>query len=287
MFTPIAFFGGKKDSKFYILDELGSGSFFAYSLRKLSSTYTGSAIRVRRSNDNAEQDIGFDSNGDLDESALTSFVGANSGFIRTLYDQNGSNNANQTNTSQQPRIVNAGTIEREPNSNKPAIRYGTVSSQYLNFTTAVSVANCRNSTFYGIAVGSRSAGNLGNVIGGINTSYGVRVGGSVSGVNRVDNVSSNSLQLIDVNPTTTTNRPAVISFRTSSQTSREIWVNNEDNLTSTSSDNYSNTLRHIGRNLGVATDQFIGYIMDIVMYPGDKTSSRRAVEDDLFNYYDW
>ena len=31
----------------------------AYSVRKLRTAYTGSAIRVRRSSDNAEQNIGF------------------------------------------------------------------------------------------------------------------------------------------------------------------------------------------------------------------------------------
>ena len=52
----------------------------AYSLRRLSSTYTGSAIRVRRSSDNVSQDIGFDVNGDLDTTALTTFVGSNNKF---------------------------------------------------------------------------------------------------------------------------------------------------------------------------------------------------------------
>ena len=60
----------------------------AYSLRKLSSTYTGSCIRVRRSSDNTEQDIGFVSN-ELDTTALLSFVGSNSGFITSWYNQKG------------------------------------------------------------------------------------------------------------------------------------------------------------------------------------------------------
>ncbi len=47
----------------------------AYSLRKLRNAYSGSAIKVRRSSDNAEQDIGFDVNGYLDTTALLSFVG--------------------------------------------------------------------------------------------------------------------------------------------------------------------------------------------------------------------
>lgn len=42
----------------------------AYSLRKLRADYAGSAIRVRRSIDDSELDIGFDSNNDLDQTAL-------------------------------------------------------------------------------------------------------------------------------------------------------------------------------------------------------------------------
>jgi hypothetical protein len=89
------------------------GASAAYSLRKLKSGYTGSAVRVRRSNDNTEQDIGF-SAGIIDETALTNFVGANSGFITTWYDQTGNGkDAVQTTASQQPRIVNSGTVEKD------------------------------------------------------------------------------------------------------------------------------------------------------------------------------
>lgn len=49
----------------------------AYSLRKLRTSYTGSAIRVRRSWDNAEQDFGFDNSGDLDVNSIENFVGYN------------------------------------------------------------------------------------------------------------------------------------------------------------------------------------------------------------------
>ena len=54
----------------------------AYSVRLLRSAYSGSAIRVRRSSDNTEQDIGF-SGGNLDTSALTSFCGSGNGFVTT------------------------------------------------------------------------------------------------------------------------------------------------------------------------------------------------------------
>jgi hypothetical protein len=66
-----------------------SGASAAYSLRNLSSAYTGPLIRVRRSNDNVERDIYGTFRGDLDLAALTSFVGANSGFVTRWYDQSG------------------------------------------------------------------------------------------------------------------------------------------------------------------------------------------------------
>ena len=59
-----------------IFDSFAYTPMLGYSLRKLQSNYSGSAIRVRRSYDNAESDIGFASNGVLDTAALKSFVDA-------------------------------------------------------------------------------------------------------------------------------------------------------------------------------------------------------------------
>lgn len=85
----------------------------AYSLRKLSSSYVGSAIQVRRSTDNTTQNIGFDSNGNLDANSLTSFVGSGDGFLTIWYDQSGTgNNAIQNTLLNQPKIVTTGVIER-------------------------------------------------------------------------------------------------------------------------------------------------------------------------------
>ena len=89
-----------------------SGAAVAYSAaRRLSSTYTGALIRVRRSSDNAEQDIGYTAGNVLDESALTTFVGANNGFITKLYDQSGNTiDIAQSTALSQPKIVNSGTV---------------------------------------------------------------------------------------------------------------------------------------------------------------------------------
>lgn len=92
-----------------------SGAAAAYSAaRRLSSTYTGALIRVRRSSDNTEQDIGYNGSNVLDESALTSFVGANNGFVTTWYDQSGNAlNVTQTTAANQPQIVSSGTVLKD------------------------------------------------------------------------------------------------------------------------------------------------------------------------------
>jgi len=84
---------------------------WAYSLRKLRLGYTGSCIRVRRSIDNAEMNIGFVNN-ILDADILLSFVGSGNGFVTTRYDQSGNgNHQTQTSASLQFRIVNAGVLD--------------------------------------------------------------------------------------------------------------------------------------------------------------------------------
>ena len=67
----------------YLLDTY-SGAAAAYSLRKLRNSYTGSAIRVRRSSDNTTLDVGFDANGNLDTASMLSFVGSNN---QALYSE--------------------------------------------------------------------------------------------------------------------------------------------------------------------------------------------------------
>lgn len=100
---------------------MGVSAAAAYGLRRLRAAYSGQAIRVRRSGDNVEADIGFTPTGELDLIALLAHCGANSGFIVTWYDQSGNaRNATQTLTTIQPRIVNAGVVETK--GLRPAIR---------------------------------------------------------------------------------------------------------------------------------------------------------------------
>jgi len=111
-----------RSAKDYLLDNYPNAA-AAYSLRLLRNEYAGSAIRVRRSNDNAEQDIAFDNSGNLDTSALTTFVGGNNGFVTIWYDQSGNaNHATQTTSANQPKIYDSSSTVITENG-KPAMTF--------------------------------------------------------------------------------------------------------------------------------------------------------------------
>lgn len=94
-----------------VLDSLSTPARIAYSIRRLRGAYAGAAFNVRRSSDSATQDIGFTSTGDLNTTALLSFVGSGTGYITKWYDQSGNGiNVAQTTTTLQPVIVSAGVI---------------------------------------------------------------------------------------------------------------------------------------------------------------------------------
>jgi hypothetical protein len=62
-----------------------SGLAAAYSLRKVSSSYSGYAVEVRRSSDNVSQSIGFDSFGNFDTASLDRFIATGSGVLAGSY----------------------------------------------------------------------------------------------------------------------------------------------------------------------------------------------------------
>lgn len=139
------------------LDFLSVSSSAAYSVRKLRYSYLGNAIRVRRSSDNAETDIGF-VNGTLDTTTLLTFCGVGSGFVTTWYDQSGNGkNALQTTAARQSRIVNLGAIDTF--SDKPSVyfSYGSgvnalvvnINDTVAKFWTISTVLKSDRSTFGG------------------------------------------------------------------------------------------------------------------------------------------
>lgn len=86
-----------------------------YATRQLASGYTGPILRVERSSDNTQQDIGNDGGGNLDVAAMLAFVGTGAtdqGYVVTWYDQSGDGNhlTLATTIADAPRIVIDGQV---------------------------------------------------------------------------------------------------------------------------------------------------------------------------------
>lgn len=122
--------GSLRANVFY--DDIGAGSVkVAWGLRKLVSTWTGNLIRIRDTNDDSEQDVGFDADGNL-----ASFSVVGDARVVTVYDQTGGgDHLVATSTTNQP------TLQRSAITNRWEIKLNGV-TQFLRstFTSASSPA---------------------------------------------------------------------------------------------------------------------------------------------------
>lgn len=121
----------------FLLEQISSGAssnvLGAFSLaRRLTSTYTGNLVRLRRSSDNAESDFGFDSSGNLDESAVETWAAGTDAYVRTLYNQAGSaTNLEQSTSGSQVIFVSAGNLLKYANRPAAGVDGGAGAGRYL------------------------------------------------------------------------------------------------------------------------------------------------------------
>lgn len=109
--------------------------FLLFSLRKLSSSYSGNCIRLRRSSDNAESDFGFTGGVGswVDSAAIASWGGASTLYVVTWYNQAGTYDLTQSVAAGQPTLVSTTAFGDSPYY----IQFNGSSSR-LNYDNAVS-----------------------------------------------------------------------------------------------------------------------------------------------------
>ena len=84
------------------------------SARRLLTSYTGSIARIRSTGAGTpELDFGYDAAGVIDTAGIASFLGADSGVFRYLYDQKGTNHFGQSSAASQP-AYNASGLNNRP-----------------------------------------------------------------------------------------------------------------------------------------------------------------------------
>jgi hypothetical protein len=118
----------------------------AFSFRLLNSAYTGACCRIRRSSDNAEQDINFVA-GVVDTASINSFVpNGSTGYIVYIYDQTGNNRHRYTGIAiRQPEIKSAaGSIYTQ--NGKVAVRLNSA-NHTLQQDTSWHITGANSSSF--------------------------------------------------------------------------------------------------------------------------------------------
>jgi len=239
----------------------------AYSLRKIKTSYSGNCIRVRRSSDNTEQDIGFTASGDLDTATLKTFVGANNGFVVTWYTQEGSNNATQTTNALQPRIITAGTVLRV--NGKPTILFDESIPTGLVFTAT---------TYTHTAIVARSTTIVLVNYVLTNTSVGLYwsgTAGDVTGIGGFDGTN--------VRNSTTENTNINVAFFSMRSSSLFITVNGGSESNTGAFATSLSPTRIGGRgNLGIS---HTGNISEIIMWNSNVSGSSSTVLSNINSYY--
>lgn len=250
-----------------------SGAAVAYSAaRRLSSTYTGSLIRVRRSSDNTEQDIGYTAGNVLDESALTTFVGANNGFVTTWYDQSGNGtNATQSTAANQPRIVSSGIVEKI--NTKPALSLDGINDSFgiTQFTVGTNHAN--------YLVGKRTA-SLKLLCSFSNTAASYEFLSGLSNDNKYYLFYSTTNFIQSTSTYTTSNQQIISGYK---GTNKEIYNNDTLITTSDAGLSFGMKINSIGnyQNSIFTT----GHLQETIFWLSDQSSNRTGITTNINTFY--
>jgi hypothetical protein len=260
-----------------LLDTYPSAA-YAYSVRKLRSAYTGSALRVRRSSDNTEQNIGFDSSGNLDTSALTTFVGASNGFVTTWYDQSGNSiDVTQSTSANQPQIVSSGTVITINSISSLAFDgtdwfVGTLPSTTNSYLSAFTVDKAANNSSNYFIFSQNNGSSLGYSL--INAPD-----------SRVIGLMLGDGQEAIFNPNTTDLKVAAGIRRTGTSPNNAVYFNGTIGATTTATNN--NTLGTVV-NIGTiysGTYTTSGNISEVIVWRDDKTSNVTPITNNMKTYF--
>jgi hypothetical protein len=247
----------------------------AYSLRKLRYAYTGNCIRVRRSSDSTELDIGFVNNV-LDTASLLSFTGSGDGFVTKWYDQSGNaKDIAQATAANQPQIVASGSVILE--GTNPSVKFlGTSyfdygSSTFINDANILAVTANKSDSVAGIfAVQGDSTGAQGMVLWNFQSKYSV-----------FNSTTSNKYQDVDLS----LNKFACIQFGRNTSSAAYFLINGT--LTS----NTPSTTEKVARSyylgtIGTSNFRYTGHISEFIVHNQNMYADINGMQTNVNNYYE-
>jgi len=260
-----------------------SGASVAYSLRLLRSEYSGSAIRVRRSDDNTEQDIGFRNN-DLDTSALETFSIGSDCFVVTWYDQSGnSHNATTSVASEQPKIVSSGTTITQ--NGKPCVDFDGNNNGY-ELSDQDLITSLTDGTQTAISVHSVDdvTGSTDNIIYSVSDRNGVyHLFGLTYRSNeaRAGYYNGSSWSAKDISAS---NNTQYLGFNVVVSGEPDFYQNNSQAVSGSNPSVDGNQGLSIGKGTNNNRDLF-GTIQELIFYANDQTNNRSGMQTNINDHY--
>jgi surface protein len=238
-----------------------SGLAAAYSLRRVVPAYAGDAIEIQSGS--VSQSIGFNSFGDLDVAAIRTFAGSGDAFVKTWYDQSGNNNhASASSTSQQPKLVSAGTVLTV--EGKPAMLFDGINDQ-------LDMAGLHGQSLldqYFVVSTSDTQYLYPNV--GTGQPYGIvaQVGQSLP-----NPASTYGSVLLYVNGSLLTNPTWASTF--TAQNGYKIVLHQSASTSTWSQYSFGN----------LGSYQYTGYLQELIAYTSSQASNRTYIENNINSYY--
>jgi hypothetical protein len=136
-----------------------------WGLRAYSDAAAGNnCVRLRRSSDDTEQDFVTLADGSLDVASIATFKGGGSVFVRTLYDQVGTNHMQQATNAQQPELILSGV------GALPVIRAAAATPHHM--TSGSSITQSQPYTATSVWKCTANAGTLQSAVGSGNFAQG-------------------------------------------------------------------------------------------------------------------
>jgi hypothetical protein len=273
----------------------------AYSLRKVRAGYSNNAVQIRRSSDQAEVDVAFDSDGKVSNSSLVTDVTeesesggtqvASSGattladflnpggsgtdaFVVTWYDQSPSgNDITQTTSANQPKIAESGALLAD------GVDFDG-SASYLDATSALGAT----ATIGAFIVHKPDDTDENQYL--IDNRDGTGDGMRIMQRSDADGNYRFSMDSTDVNSASgsvTTNETLLTAIQSS--TAATLFKNAVQQATAADDAISVTAAFRIGANRVSTGTYFDGTMKEIILFTSDQTDDRFKIESNINNYY--
>lgn len=273
----------------------------AYSLRKVRAGYSNNAVQIRRSSDQAEVDVAFDSDGKVSNSSLVTDVTeesesggtqvASSGattladflnpggsgtdaFVVTWYDQSPSgNDITQTTSANQPKIAESGALLAD------GVDFDG-SASYLDATSALGATSTVGAFI--VHKPDDTDENQYLIDNRDGTGDGMRIMQRSDGDGNY-RFSMDSTNVNSASGSVTTNETLLTAIQSS--TAATLFKNAVQQATAADDAISVTAAFRIGANRVSTGTYFDGTMKEIILFTSDQTDNRFKIESNINNYY--